>query len=112
MVFEVTAGDLNVEDVTFFEARELVEHGSGAQAGVSGEDGVRGLAANGQGGAEEVADALVEGRAFGAVVDGQVDVDGGDLDGGHDVVDVELTQVFLVGLGARALRVQPGVEDR
>ena len=59
-----------------------------------------------------MADALVEGRAFGAVIDGQVDVDGGDLDGGHDVVDVELAQVFLVGLSARALRVQPGVEDR
>ena len=78
---------------------------------MSGQDGVRGFAADGQGGAEEVADALVEGRGFGAVVDGEVDVDGGDLDGGHDVVDVELTQVFLVGLGAGALRVQPGVED-
>ena len=108
----MTAQNFDVEDVTFFEAGELVEHSGGAKACVSGEDGVRGLAADGQGGAEEVADALVEGRAFGAVIDGQVDVDGGDLDGGHDVVDVELAQVFLVGLGAGALRVQPGVEDR
>ena len=68
-------GGFDVEDVADLDAGELVEHGGVAQAGVAGEDGVRGFAADGQGGAEEVADALVEGGVFGAVVDGQVDVD-------------------------------------
>ena len=77
-VFEVASGDFDVEDVADLDAGELVEHGGVAQAGVAGEDGVRGFAADGQGGAEEVADALVEGGVFGAVVDGQAHVDGGD----------------------------------
>ena len=58
-----------------------------------------------------MADALVEGGVFGAVVDGQVDVDRRDFDGRHDVVEVELAQVVLVLRGAGALGVEPGVED-
>ena len=112
LVLEVASGGLNVEVVAHLDARQLVEHGRVAQAGVAGEDRVRGFAADGQGGAEEVADALVERRGVGAVVDRQVDVDRGDLDGRHDVVEVELAQVVLVLRGAGALGVQPGVEDR
>ena len=112
LVLEVAPGGLDVEVVAHLDAGELVEHGRVAQAGVAGEDRVRGLAADGQGGAEEVADALVERRGVGAVVDRQVDVDRGDLDGRHDVVEVELAQVVLVLRGAGALGVQPGVEDR
>ena len=112
LVLEVAPGGLDVEVVAHLDARQLVEHGRVAQAGVAGEDRVRGFAADGQGGAEEVADALVERRGVGAVVDRQVDVDRGDLDGRHDVVEVELAQVVLVLRGAGALGVQPGVEDR
>ena len=112
LVLQVAPGGLDVEVVAHLDARQLVEHGRVTQAGVAGEDRVCGLAADGQGGAEEVADALVERRSVGAVVDRQVDVDRRDLDGRHDVVEVELAQVVLVLRGAGALGVQPGVEDR
>ncbi len=57
LVLEVAPGGLDVEVVAHLDAGELVEHGRAAQAGVAGEDRVRGLTAD-AGGAEEVADAL------------------------------------------------------
>ena len=58
-----------------------------------------------------MADPLIEGRRVGAVVDRKIDVDGWDLDGRHDVIQVKLGEVFLILGGVGALRIQPGVKD-
>lgn len=72
LIFQFVAGCLDEEEVVFFYILEVVKQCGVWQAGVSGEDGVRSLAADGEIGAEEVTNTALEVVFLGAVINRQV----------------------------------------
>ena len=100
LVGEGFADHFDVEEVAdlALAQAEFVEHHPVGETGVRGDDGVRVLAAHGQGGAVHVARAVRERGLAGAVAYGQVDAEPWIGDGGHDAVgrQIELGLVVLV----------------
>src|SRR5699024_1192406 len=95
-VGEYLAEDLDGEGVADLDLVQVVEESGLGQAAVGGEHGVLGHAADGQGGALQVADALGEHGVGGAVVDREVDVDGGDAQAGHDAGVIGAQELLVV----------------
>ena len=116
-VGEHLAEDLDDEGVPRLDAVEIGEHDGVGQAPVPGDHGAGARAAHRQGGALQVSQALQEGLVGGAVVDGQVEVDGGDLEARHeagavDVEDLVVAQGLLPRLARAGGHVRIGLQDR
>lgn len=83
--------------VSFCEFIQVSEEGCAGEASVGRYDGVASFAADGQGAAGQVACGFLEDVFIGRVVDGDFDVDLGDLDVAHHAVacEVQAGEVFF-----------------
>lgn len=97
LVFEDLAEDFDGEMVADFDFVEVGEHLRVGEAPVGGQDRMRVDAADGQGGAFEVPDSLEEGLFGGPVVNGKIEVDGGDSQARHEAAAHREETLVVVG---------------
>ena len=111
------AEDLGGEGVPRLDLVEVGEHGGVGQPAVPGDHRARAGPAHGQGGPLQVPQALQEGLVGGAVVDGQVQVDGRDAQTGHEagavgVQDGVVVQAAAAGAPGPGGNVRIGLQER
>ena len=116
-VGEDLSEDLDDEAVTGLDLVQVGEHGGLGQTSVPGDDRAGPLSPDRQRGSLQVPQALEQGVVGRAVVDGQVQGDGGDLETGHEALvigleDVGVLQGAVLARAGTGGDVVVGLQDR